>query len=224
MAGRAKRLCNENVSLAKAAKSESAKLRALRSIFSDVAAVSKCSDLAHRVAQIGQRLRDQADDADISGGQFVGPRKRNHSPGSRFAGTNSRADVNPVAVDLPTARGISPVAATPARRHPAAKYTSGQTRELPGVVHDCATFPTAQTAFRSARALRISLRHRDMRAERRRFGESKSGGGLLTRTRNDKFRQRSLSAGVPFLLPPEPVPPAPLITSQGDPCSKRKNP
>src|SRR5437879_3880151 len=50
MAARTKRACNENVNLAKAAESESAKLRALRSLFSDVVAVSKFPDLEYRMA------------------------------------------------------------------------------------------------------------------------------------------------------------------------------
>ena len=34
------------------------------------------------------------------------------------------------------------------RRHAADKYASGQTLQLPRMVHDCAIFQTAQTAFR----------------------------------------------------------------------------
>jgi len=50
--------------LAKGAESQSVQLRALRSIFSDVIAVSKFSDLEHRVAELVEDFRAQSGNPD----------------------------------------------------------------------------------------------------------------------------------------------------------------
>jgi hypothetical protein len=56
--------CDRIVQLAKAAESESVQLRALRSIFCDVMAVSKFSNLEHRVARIEEDYREQPGNPD----------------------------------------------------------------------------------------------------------------------------------------------------------------
>jgi hypothetical protein len=56
--------CDRIAKLAKAAESESVQLRALRSIFSDVMAVSKFSNLEYRVAEIEEDLREKSGNAD----------------------------------------------------------------------------------------------------------------------------------------------------------------
>ncbi len=211
MARCAKRACHENVKLAKAAESESAKLRALRAIFSDVFAVSKPPDMKHRIAKIEQRLRDQADDADISR--------------ARFAGTYFRANGNHVAVDGRTALDVSPVAAPPARWHSAATYLSGQTLELSRKSDHIVSFhKPCKTPVWPVSALRMSFRRRGIRSGLRRFGESESLGGMLMRKKQGKSRRCSLPPGQPFLLPPQPVRSGLLTTSQGVPCPKQKNP
>ena len=67
MARRATKAFDQIAKLGSAAESESLKLRALRSIFAGVVAVSKVSDLAHRMAEIEEGLRDRTDNADLSG-------------------------------------------------------------------------------------------------------------------------------------------------------------
>jgi len=65
MARRATWASDQIAMLAKMAESESVKLRALRSIFSDVVAVSRFSDLEYRMAEIEEGLRDPTDDAGL---------------------------------------------------------------------------------------------------------------------------------------------------------------
>ena len=61
MAGRAMWAYNQIANLAEGAESESVQLRALRSIVSDVVAVSKFSDLEYRMAEIEEQLGKRAE-------------------------------------------------------------------------------------------------------------------------------------------------------------------
>src|SRR5262249_33437102 len=140
--------------------------------------------------------------------------KRTRSAKPRGAGARPRANINPDVVDLLTARDISPVAISPARGRSAPEYTTEQTLESPGDVHDCATIQTAQTAATSARALRMSFRPCAIRPGLHRYGRSKSFIGLLTRTRYAKFRLCSVSPFEPFPIISQPGPSAVLTTSQ----------
>jgi hypothetical protein len=56
--------CDRIAELAKAAESESVQLRALRSIFADVMAVSKFSNLENRLAQLEEDYREQTGNPD----------------------------------------------------------------------------------------------------------------------------------------------------------------
>jgi len=56
--------CDRIAELAEAAESESVQLSALRSIFCDVMAVAKFSNLEHRVAQIEEDYREQTGNPD----------------------------------------------------------------------------------------------------------------------------------------------------------------
>ena len=67
MAKRANWAALETYRLAKEARSETVKLRAIRAILADMMAVSKFSGLECRMADIEEQLRARVDDANQSG-------------------------------------------------------------------------------------------------------------------------------------------------------------